>query len=325
MKADGTDRRRLTRTGGFEDAPAWSPHGGSIVFSRGAAVWVMRPDGTGIRRLLTNAGGAAWHPSGRRLVFGRSGPLYTVRLNGTGLRRLLTPESDRDVAASPDGARIAYTSERPFGQSGVYVANADGSDETFLHAGTAPDWSPDGTQILLENEGAPVVVDADGSDPTELPVPSGHEFATNWSWHPDGVRLSFSDPVGCGDVYTMNFDGNGVTRVTPDTCFPTAGSNDWLPSGAGIVFAGRSCDDCSDAILGMALPGGIPVALTDPSFSDWDLDPQVSPDGARIVFARDGFEGLGGEAVWSMGVDGSDQRRLSDQGDSKPVWLPDPP
>jgi Tol biopolymer transport system component len=255
----------------------------------------------------------------------RNGAFFTVRLYGTGLRRILTPEHDTDVTASPDGTRIAYTSERPFGRSGVYVADADGSDETFLHAGGSPDWSPDGTQILLEDAGAPVVVDADGSDPTALPVPSGHEFSTNWTWHPDGARVSFSSAVGCGDVYTMNLDGTGVTRVTPDTCFPTAWRHDWLPSGAGIVFSGRSCDECLSGIFVMALPGGVPVALTDSSvFGDVHSDPQVSPDGASIVFVRPGHF-LDEWAVWSMDVDGSDQRLLSDQADSAPAWLPEPP
>ena len=104
--------------------------------------------------------------------------IFTRPADGSGpARRILTPEFDLDVDASPDGTRIAYTSVRPYSTSGVYVADADGGNETFLHPGEGPDWSPDGTRVLVRSSGALYVVDSDGSHPTQLPEPEGHDFA----------------------------------------------------------------------------------------------------------------------------------------------------
>jgi Tol biopolymer transport system component len=58
IDADGGHRRVLTQSG-FQGQPAWSPDGRWIVFERDAGpgdngVWLMRPDGGGLRRLTRN-------------------------------------------------------------------------------------------------------------------------------------------------------------------------------------------------------------------------------------------------------------------------------
>ena len=58
---------------------------------------------------------------------------------------------------SPDGMRIAFLSNRD-GNSEIYVMNADGSDVTNLTNSPGnelyPVWSPDGSRIALEVESA---------------------------------------------------------------------------------------------------------------------------------------------------------------------------
>ena len=56
VSSDGTKHRRLTGYGGW--APDFSPSGRHIAYGNGAAesyssIYVMRPDGTGVRRLST--------------------------------------------------------------------------------------------------------------------------------------------------------------------------------------------------------------------------------------------------------------------------------
>lgn len=92
----------------MDDRPAWASnvrlHGGSdIAFDSdrngNLDVYVMKPDGTGLRRLTDH------------------------------------PRRDFDPAWSPDGSRIAFTSDRD-GDREVYVMNADGSHQTRLtHSG----------------------------------------------------------------------------------------------------------------------------------------------------------------------------------------------
>jgi Tol biopolymer transport system component len=61
--SDGKQRNVVT--GGFVDSPAWSADGSLIAFSRAGGIWVVRPDGTGLRRLTTSRAGddyPLWQP-----------------------------------------------------------------------------------------------------------------------------------------------------------------------------------------------------------------------------------------------------------------------
>ena len=55
-----TVTRRVERltTGATDSARGWSPDGREITFTRGDAVYVMNPDGTGAERVLENASGS---------------------------------------------------------------------------------------------------------------------------------------------------------------------------------------------------------------------------------------------------------------------------
>jgi Tol biopolymer transport system component len=342
MRLDGSDRRRLTRTPFLDEGnPAWSPNGRKIAFSRDGALWVMNANGTGARRVVGDwvVGASqypAWAPSGRRLVFSRfydtgDDPmvLFTIRVNGSGLRRVLTPESDVAVAASPDGSRLAYSSVRRFSQTGIYVADADGANETFVHAGFEASFSADGSRLLVEisEESSPVVVDLDGTNPTLVPFPSGEgiEVAWDWQWHPDG-RVSFVGQTDdfCSDVYTMDLDGTDVTRVTPASC-PGVGGFGWNPSGSMLVFSASTCVDCLDRLYAQSVPGGSPSPLTGtPDANDFGVS--ISPDGATVLFSRAIEPMWWRTTIWAIDLDGTDEVQLTLGGaEGAPAWLPDPP
>ncbi len=80
-----------------------------------------------------------------------------MNADGLGQTRLTTnPAGDGEPAWSPDGTKIAFTSDRD-GNSQIYVMNAaDGSGQTNLTNNAAfivgtPAWSPDGTKIAFTN------------------------------------------------------------------------------------------------------------------------------------------------------------------------------
>jgi Tol biopolymer transport system component len=118
---NGTESRadlRIYRRGSsrllIRDAsnPSWSVHNwiafdrsNATTLDRSGGIWAIRPDGSGLHRILDHGWGADWSPDGRRLVFTDGRFIKTVRADGTGLRRLRRGYAP---AYSPDGHKIVY-------------------------------------------------------------------------------------------------------------------------------------------------------------------------------------------------------------------------
>lgn len=95
-----TSRQRLTNGGADCVDPCWSPDGSLIAYthSKGsgqAAIWVVKPDGTGDRAVTSGTDvdiDPTWSPDGSWIAFTRIAndkpAIYAVRPDGSGLRRL---------------------------------------------------------------------------------------------------------------------------------------------------------------------------------------------------------------------------------------------
>ena len=102
VRTNGTGLRRLTT--GADTDPAWAPNDGGIVFDRKRSLWRMNTDGTHQRRLLSNATSPSWSPGATRIAFVRNGDPWIANANGTGAKLVVhTPENDVAVVWSPDG------------------------------------------------------------------------------------------------------------------------------------------------------------------------------------------------------------------------------
>lgn len=124
----------------------WSPDGSLIAFTASDHVYVVRPDGTSLRRVAVGYD-FAWSPDGTRLaVVGPPGGrtwayVSVVRSDGTGLHRiagcrcdLRGPGFSQSLAWSSNGTRIAYIGGRG---NTVSTIRPDGSGPTAVATQTA--------------------------------------------------------------------------------------------------------------------------------------------------------------------------------------------
>ena len=181
MTADGKNVKRLTRHPGRDIYPAWSPNGRLIAFASNrdgaeAEIYVMRSDGTGLRRLTRTAKHVddtqpRFTRDGKYIVFASNRvsffnyELFRIRVgDGGGLTRLTNYGSGEDGAPGDDlmpdvlvggprgGDRIAFVSDRDGGYA-VWTMDAGGRDlrEVARHKGlnhAFPRFSPDGRQLV---------------------------------------------------------------------------------------------------------------------------------------------------------------------------------
>jgi len=272
-----------------------------------------------------------------RFVFqvATGGDIYTVNADGSGLTRLNT---GMDPSWSPDGSQITFV--RWITPWGIYIINADGSNERLLFSSNvarAPVWSPDGSQIAFyfETEGwtAPVkacipergcivvrppqlqtewhlgVVDvADGY----LRQPYNDRFSYSPTWSADGEWIVYDggdDGATPSELHglcmtTVEGSNNGVLTNNVHDHFPV-----WSPDGTRIAFMHWQHDHWEIYI--MNADGSGRQALTSSSAyvkpRPNNVAPAWSPDGEQIVFLSD----RGGEwEFYVMDADGSDQRQI---------------
>jgi Tol biopolymer transport system component len=216
-------------------------------------LFVMRTDGTGIRRVTNNSvndADARVSPDGTRIVFwrepadGSDGEIYTMWTDGTHVRRL-TDNDDEDQMPnwSPDGTHIVFRSDRAGFQIDLFRMNDDGTGVTRLtftnNRERWPTWSPDGAWIAFTVE----QLGADTEVARIRPNGSGFQLLTNNTgiddftadWAPDGSTLAvWSDVDGDFEIYTLPAAGGTLHRVTQNTVDDVNAF--WLPSGKRIVF-----------------------------------------------------------------------------------------
>lgn len=232
MNADKTEATQLTDDPANEIMPRWSPDGSKIVFLRRDGgqykLWIMNADGTDEKPLGNTAGATymdiEWSPDGSKIAFllaqGGSSEIYTIKPDGTGLTNITNDPGTRERRPrwSPDGSRIAY--ERIDGpNTEIYLMDPDGSNKLNItntpQDDTYPNWHPDGTKIVFQDEpGGIYVINTDGTNRTLVTDHPAGDIMPILS--PDGKSVlfrSYRDNPG-RDIYTINLDGTNVTRIT---------------------------------------------------------------------------------------------------------------
>lgn len=246
MDADGSNKRMIAddRPGASNFSPVFTPDGTRIIYTRcrqfllvddlhplgeretTCRIFSIATDGSDRRGITTSKPPLevfdfepAVSPDGTQIAFARHnqnydgilGQIYVMGIDGSNQHALTAPELEAWYPDwSPDGDRIAFTSDCCRLGSDGYVMNANGTnvqqltDTPFPHNDYHLAYSPDGSQIVFASdrafepplcspESCPTdifVMDADGTNQTSLDVdlPSPHDFS--WGTAPSITAAS---------------------------------------------------------------------------------------------------------------------------------------
>jgi TolB protein len=196
-------------------------------------------------------------------------------------------------------------------------------------------WSPDGSRLAfaatLGGTFEILTVQADGSGLRRLTDNAAYDDIPMWS--PDGGRVTFVSDRGRTssipnfkpqDIYVMNADGSGQTRLNAGAEFEQAYSSApaWSPDGRRIAFYSEGPNGSAIYVIGADGANRVKLASGPGSVSR----PAWSPDGRMVAFyalVADKWE------LQVINADGSGQRRLTDQDVAPPTferpvaWSPD--
>jgi TolB protein len=186
MNADGGEKQRLTTSGNARQ-PAWRPSSDEIAYlffrPEGNEVWIMQDNGSEKRHITSvgeNVGTFDWSPDGNSITYNAitlvtnatqfSSALWIINADGDHKQQLTSGNLDSSPVFSPEGDRIAFTSQSRT-PSSVFIMNSDGSDPVGIAPGylniVTVQWSPDGKNLAVSDENEVYII------PLESPATAG--------------------------------------------------------------------------------------------------------------------------------------------------------
>jgi len=308
-----------------ERVSAAEPANGLIAFvgesdgsGNGSEIYVVAPDGTGLRALTSTPDdpfvgelAPTWSPDRRQLAFlrvlpGGADTQLVVMDPATGQKELEeriplgTLAGAMSVAWSPDGRFII-----------VYVANAEPSPlimdlqtETWIRMSPeAPltAWSPDGKWLLVQPCTGPPSAWCENDEPLLVPA----------------------DSLGTKEVFSyLDLPGVRPLLARDDTIAGAWTSTSWHPDGSSVAItrqrdrtidrSASAPDETSIHVLSIA-DGRLREVIRD------GYSPAWSPHGTEIAYLRLGARGA---EIWVAEADGSQPHFVANSL-TPPAWSPD--
>ena len=233
---------------------------------------VNAPPGMQTRQIRIDTAEGSWmnvdvSPDGRTIAFDLLGDIYTMPMAGGTPRRIAEGLAyEHQPRFSPDGRRIAFTSDRGGGDN-IWIMNVDGSDKRQLTKEdfrllNQPSWSPDGRFIIAKKH-----------------FTTGRSLGTGevWIYHVSGGggvplvkkpnevhQKELGEPIYAPDGKSFYYTRN----VTPGPIFEYAQN-----SNTDLFDIERYDMDTGEVTKAVSGVGG-------------SVRPTPSPDGKKIAFVR---------------------------------------
>lgn len=236
----------------YSEHPIISLDGTKIIFSgnkdnSNGEIFTMNLNGTNLSRITDNSENYFSNPelfqNGTKLIFSKEGyispdkygEIYSSNIDGTNKVKLTNFPSEGScytATVNPNNTLIAYSCRINSISDQIYTMSLDGSNKQILTTNNTlyksnPKYSNNGNKIVFNGSVATTfnkhseifIMDSNGSNITQLTNYSTNGTLGTASREPifsnDGTQIYFvSDESGISQIYKMNIDGSGKTKLT---------------------------------------------------------------------------------------------------------------